>query len=102
MIKRRLEKLELRFPPSPANLLDRLDCRAMATLSHQERILVNEVYAKSTPKKLYSPGHQVAVDHYSEALSQLMHDVSDEELHRMIAEVESRIGGPISVGEFTL
>jgi hypothetical protein len=101
MIKRRIEKLELRFPPSPAGLLDRLDKRAMATLSHQERILVTEVYAVPRRNKILSPEHHNSIEQYEEALTQLMQGVSDDELKGLIAEVEKRIGGPISMAELT-
>lgn len=99
MIKRRLEKLELRFPPSPANLLDRLDFRAMATLSRQERLLVNEVYGEPKRNKTFLAEHQAAVQQYEEALAIQIQDVSDDELRRLIAAVESRMGAPISVNE---
>ena len=102
MIKRRLEKLELKFPPSSANLVDRLECRAMATLSRQERILVNEVYAEPRRKRVWLPGHHSAVQRYDEALTLMMQNVSDEELNRLIAEVESRTGLSVSAMETAL
>jgi hypothetical protein len=102
MIKRRLEKLELRFPPSPANLLDRLDCRAMATLSRQERVLVEEVYGEPKRKKTFLPEHHAAVEQYSGALALLMQEISDDELTRLIAEVESRTGLSVSTMQMAL
>ena len=99
MIRRRLEKLELKFPPSTAILLERLDCRAMATLSRQQRILVNETYAKPRRKRVWSAEHHVAVALYGEALALQMQDVSDDELNRLVAQVESRTGLSVSTME---
>jgi hypothetical protein len=96
MIKRRLEKLELKIPPSPANLLDRLQCRAMATLTPVERLLVQEANSESRRKRTLLPGHHAAIEQYSRALTDLMQEISDEGLIRLIAEVERRTGLSVS------
>jgi hypothetical protein len=67
----------------------------MASLSRQERALVDEVYGEPRRKKVWSHDHHIALERYGEALRVQMQDVSDEELNRLIAEVESRTVGPI-------
>jgi hypothetical protein len=102
MIKRRIEKLELKFPPSSTNLLHRLQFRAMATLSLKERHLVNEVYSESKRKRTLLPGHHAAIEQYSRALTELMQEINDDGLIRLIAEIERRTGLSVSTIDTTM
>jgi hypothetical protein len=68
----------------------------MATLSFEERLLVNEVYSESKRKRTLLPGHHAAIEQYSRSLTELMQEISDDGLIRLITEVERTTGLSVS------
>jgi hypothetical protein len=62
-------------------------------------VLVNDVYAEPRRKRIWSPEHHAAVEQYNEALSFQMQDASEDELSRLIVEVEKRTGLSVSAME---
>ena len=86
MLRRRIEKLELKLAPA-GDLLEQWERRALACLSSRDRTLVAEINA-ATRRPPQSEAHIEATGRYQEALAQTIQEVSDGDLDQLIARIE--------------
>jgi hypothetical protein len=95
MLRKRIEKLEVTLPVSPGRLLDRLDSRAINSLSSHNRGLVNEMLRASGQRKTWSSEYRLAEECYLESFGLLLREVSDSELAGLITQCERELGHQI-------
>ena len=96
MLRRRIEKLEGHLPVSSGKLMERLDRQALNALSARDRELVREtVRGAGRRRSSWSVEHCAAEARHLEAFGILLHEVSDDDLANLIAQVEGELGGPI-------
>jgi hypothetical protein len=96
MLRKRIEKLEAHLPPSSATLLERLDRKALNSLSTNDRGLVTQILEGSAQRKIWPPEYRAAEVRYLDNFGILLQEISDDELARLIAQVESQVGHPLS------
>jgi hypothetical protein len=92
MFRKRVEKLEIALPVSPGTLLDRLDRRAINSLSSNDRSLVNEMLRTSSRRKAWPNEYRLAEACYLESFGLLLREISDSELAGLIAQCERELG----------
>ena len=81
MLRRRVEKLELKWPLATGDLIERWERQAMASLSYEEQNLVLESDRRKSPN---AAARLAAMQSFHDALSAAIVDVSDADLERMI------------------
>jgi hypothetical protein len=96
MLRKRIEKLEATVPLSTVRLLERLDRQALNSLSGNDRGLVTQMLAGSNPRKVWPEEHRAAEVRYLDNFGILLQEISDDELARLITQVESQVGHPLS------
>jgi hypothetical protein len=94
MLRKRIEKLEIALPASPDTLLDRLDRRAINSLSSRDRGLVSEMLLASGRRKTWSSEYRLAEESYLESFGLLLREISDRELAGLITQCERELGRP--------
>jgi hypothetical protein len=99
MLRKRIEKLEVALPMLPGALLDRLDRRAINSLSSHDRRLVNEMLRTSGRRKTWSNEYRLAEECYLENFGLLLREISDGELAGLIAQCEHELGRPTTPPE---
>ncbi len=85
MLRRRLERLELRQPRSAGDLIEQWDRRALALLSIEDRELVNDTHDCRGRARSLSHARAAANERYQANLAELIEKVSIVELDRMLA-----------------
>jgi hypothetical protein len=95
MLRRRIEKLEAHLPLSTSRLLETLDRRALNTLCFRDRQLVSEMLSPTSRRKAWSLEHRAAEASYRENFGVLLQEISDDDLARMISQIERDLGRPI-------
>jgi hypothetical protein len=95
MIRKRIEKLEALLPVAPARLLERLDRRAINSLSSHDRGLVNEMLGNSSRRKSWPDEYRLAEESYLENFGLLLREISDSELAGLITRCERELGLPV-------
>jgi hypothetical protein len=96
VLRKRIEKLEAHLPPPSATLLERLDRKALNSLSGNDRVLVTQMLNTSDPRKVWATEYRAAEVRYLDNYGMLLQEISDDELARLIAQLESQIGHPLS------
>jgi hypothetical protein len=99
MLRKRIEKLEAHLPPSSANLLERLDRQALNSLSGNDRGLVTQMLEGANRRKAWPEEYRAAEDRYLDNFGMLLQEIGDDELARLITQVESQVGHRLSEPE---
>jgi hypothetical protein len=101
VLRKRIEKLEAHLPPSSAKLLERLDRQALNSLSGNDRGLVTQMLNTPDRRKVWAAEYRAAEVRYLDNFGGLLHEISDDELARLIAQAEDEVGHPLSKLEAT-
>jgi hypothetical protein len=96
MLRKRIEKLEAHRPPSSATLLERLDRQALNSLPRTDRGLVTQMLNTSDRRKVWPAEYRAAETRYLDNFGGLLHEISDDELARLIAQAEDEVADPLS------
>jgi hypothetical protein len=99
MLRRRIEKLEAHVPLSPDRLLERLDRKAINSLSVSDRELVNQMLNISGRRKAWPADYRAAEDRFLQSYGMLLREISDDQLAGLISQLERQLGRPLSAIE---
>jgi hypothetical protein len=101
MLRKRIEKLEATLQPSSGRLLERLDRQALNSLSGNDRGLVTQMIEGSNRPRVWPAEYRAAEVRYLDNFGIMLQQISDDELARLIAQVENQVGHPLSELEAT-
>ena len=69
---------------------------SLNALCPRDRELVSEVFRTNGQRKVWSPAHAAAIEHYSKFFGHLLEDVSEKDLIAMRLQVVRECGKPLN------